>query len=104
MNPVVARSYAGVYRQRGKLTPEPCVECGEAEVQMHHPDYARPLEVVWLCEPCHARKHGRRPARVPYRDERPCPRCGGHRDKPEQRYCRACHAAYMRQWRAERKT
>jgi hypothetical protein len=26
----------------------------QRRVEMHHPDYARPLLVVWLCKPCHA--------------------------------------------------
>lgn len=28
-----------------------------------------------------------------------CSRCGGPRDNPGQRYCLACFAAYMRDWR-----
>jgi hypothetical protein len=48
-----ARSYAGVYKRRGKLTPQPCVCCGEPEAEMHHPDYELPLEVVWLCSKHH---------------------------------------------------
>jgi hypothetical protein len=28
-----------------------------------------------------------------------CSRCGGPRDRPGQRYCRSCHAAYKRNWR-----
>lgn len=28
-----------------------------------------------------------------------CSRCGGYRDKPGHRWCRRCHAAYMREWR-----
>ena len=48
-----ARSYAGVYKRRGKLIPQPCAICGSPNVEMHHPDYDRPLEVVWLCKPHH---------------------------------------------------
>lgn len=29
-----------------------------------------------------------------------CSRCGSPRDRPGQRYCRACHNAYQRAWRA----
>src|SRR6266516_5806487 len=46
------RSYANVYKRRGKLTPEPCKECGK-KAQMHHPDYSRPIAVEWLCRECH---------------------------------------------------
>lgn len=53
----IARSYAGVYKRRGKLTPEPCEACGFSDVQMHHDDYARPLAVRWLCRECHQRLH-----------------------------------------------
>lgn len=44
----------------GKLKRKPCQQCGSAEyVHKHHPDYSKPLEVVWLCARCHARTtHG----------------------------------------------
>jgi hypothetical protein len=29
-----------------------------------------------------------------------CSRCGKARDREGQRYCRACHADYVREWRA----
>jgi hypothetical protein len=51
-----ARSYAGVYKRRGHIVPEPCQECGEA-AEMHHPDYSRPLKVVWLCRRHHLQLH-----------------------------------------------
>lgn len=41
----------------GKLTKTPCHVCGELEVQGHHPDYSRPLNVVWLCRQHHHEIH-----------------------------------------------
>jgi hypothetical protein len=40
----------------GKLTkPALCEGCGlPRRLDKHHPDYAQPLLVVWLCKPCHA--------------------------------------------------
>jgi hypothetical protein len=52
-----ARSYARVYLRRGKLAAEPCVVCGAVPAQMHHPDYAKPLEVVWFCALHHRELH-----------------------------------------------
>lgn len=52
----IARSYAGVYKRRGRLMPEPC-PCGEEKAEMHHPDYDKPLEVQWLCRECHLELH-----------------------------------------------
>ena len=51
-----ARSYASVYFRRGKLAAEPC-KCGSYDVEKHHPDYSKPLEVIWLCRPCHLALH-----------------------------------------------
>jgi hypothetical protein len=52
-----ARSFARVYRKRGRLRQKPCRHCGDAKSERHHPDYARPLFVIWLCRPCHLRLH-----------------------------------------------
>lgn len=38
---------------------------------------------------------------VPDRRKHPCSRCGGPRNVPGQAYCRACHAASMREQRAK---
>lgn len=45
-----------------KLVPQPCVHCGAHEqIQAHHPDYAKPLDVVWCCFKCHREiEHGQR--------------------------------------------
>lgn len=52
-----ARSYAGVYLRRGKLIPQPCKRCKAEKAEMHHPDYSQPLNVIWLCRPCHLYLH-----------------------------------------------
>ena len=43
----------------GKLVRAPCVVCGEDLVEAHHPDYSKPLEVVWLCHTHHLEVHGK---------------------------------------------
>lgn len=41
-----------------KIAKEPCALCGTTEhVHGHHRDYAKPLDVVWLCAKCHGRVH-----------------------------------------------
>lgn len=45
----------------GKLVKQPCEVCGNAEVHAHHPDYDKPLDVMWLCAEHHSlwhREHG----------------------------------------------
>lgn len=40
----------------GKITrPANCVRCSKctADLEAHHPDYSKPLDVQWLCVPCH---------------------------------------------------
>jgi len=44
--------------------PDRCQACGEPaspalRIEMHHPDYARPLDVRFLCSLCHGREHQR---------------------------------------------
>lgn len=51
------RSYAGVYRKRGAIPKQPCTVCGSADSEMHHPDHEQPLQVTWLCRPCHLAWH-----------------------------------------------
>lgn len=38
--------------------PGACATCGaRCTPHAHHVDYARPLDVEWLCVPCHSRRH-----------------------------------------------
>jgi hypothetical protein len=41
----------------GKLMRLPCWVCGCEAVEGHHPDYSRPLEVIWLCKAHHQELH-----------------------------------------------
>lgn len=43
----------------GRLNKKPCAFCGHAQtVEAHHHDYSKPLDVTWLCKPCHRKFHG----------------------------------------------
>ncbi len=41
----------------GRLLKLPCLICGDVRVEGHHPDYDRPLDVVWLCHSHHKQTH-----------------------------------------------
>ena len=41
----------------GRLLKMDCAFCGVSKTVAHHHDYSRPLDVTWLCSPCHARFH-----------------------------------------------
>ena len=42
----------------GRLKKTDCETCGTNEnIQGHHDDYSKPLEVRWLCAKCHHRHH-----------------------------------------------
>lgn len=43
----------------GRLVALPCEVCGLAKAAAHHDDYARPLDVRWLCVFHHAEHHRR---------------------------------------------
>jgi hypothetical protein len=49
-----------VRRGRGLIVPPlSCLNCGAEKRALHghHPDYSKPLEVVWLCHICHMFLH-----------------------------------------------
>ena len=49
----VARALAS-----GVLLRLDCEHCGNPKSEAHHPNYSKPLDVVWLCLPCHRAEHG----------------------------------------------
>ena len=54
---VLARNAVAIALHSGKLERQPCERCGVTEVEAHHPDYSKPLEVVWLCTKHHSELH-----------------------------------------------
>jgi len=52
------KAHCKVYRaiKSGELLKESCF-CGEVEVEAHHEDYSKPLDVIWLCNPHHKQRH-----------------------------------------------
>ena len=52
------RSLADKALRDGRLKKQPCFFCGKTDqVEIHHPDYSKPLKVYWLCPVCHKRFH-----------------------------------------------
>ena len=53
----VAHSSVARAVRNGTLARQPCCRCGDAKTVAHHEDYDKPLEIVWLCQPCHKQRH-----------------------------------------------
>ena len=53
------KCHSAVFRavRNGDLNREPCCVCGATKSLAHHEDYDKPLEVMWLCQPCHKQRH-----------------------------------------------
>jgi hypothetical protein len=44
--------------KQGRIIKQPCEICGtESNVQAHHDDYSKPLDIRWLCQRHHADHH-----------------------------------------------
>lgn len=41
------------------IKPNTCQICGktDCEIQGHHHDYSKPLDVIWVCTECHGKLH-----------------------------------------------
>lgn len=38
--------------------PKSCSKCAETKnIEAHHEDYSKPLDVIWLCTKCHGERH-----------------------------------------------
>lgn len=61
-NPLMSAAQSAVRRaiKKGVLVRNTeCEFCGDStvKIQAHHDDHAKRLDVMWLCPPCHAKRH-----------------------------------------------
>lgn len=43
----------------GTVNKKPCKICGSNKSEAHHPNYQKPLDVIWLCDLHHKNEHKR---------------------------------------------
>ena len=53
----IARSRLRYALKIGKVQKTSCVFCGNEKSEAHHPDYSKPLYVIWLCKLHHELQH-----------------------------------------------
>ena len=41
----------------GAIVRGPCERCGRPDAYGHHENYDKKLDVTWLCQPCHKKRH-----------------------------------------------
>lgn len=53
-------AYTAALRSGELVRADECERCGARDTQIvgHHEDYSKPLDVMWLCHPCHGVRHG----------------------------------------------
>lgn len=52
-----AREIFNHYVRDKHIEKQPCEVCGNNEVEAHHDNYDKPLNVRWLCFKCHRKWH-----------------------------------------------
>lgn len=52
-----ARDLVNKALKNGSLSKKPCRVCLSSKSEAHHPDYDKPLEVIWLCRKHHRDEH-----------------------------------------------
>lgn len=52
-----AKVQVGRAVKKGTLIKQPCIKCGDVKVITHHPDYDKPLDVMWICRKHHREIH-----------------------------------------------
>jgi hypothetical protein len=52
--PLETKAIRQAVRSGRLVSPEKCsICCGTGRIEAHHNDYHKPLDVEWLCRPCH---------------------------------------------------
>lgn len=50
-------------RSKKLIRPTACPKCGSTKnIQAHHEDYSKPLDIMWLCQLCHKDHHQKKKA------------------------------------------
>lgn len=55
----IAHAKLAVAIRNGSVTRKPCEVCMSNNSEAHHPDYEKPLDVIWLCRIHHKAEHKR---------------------------------------------
>lgn len=86
----------------GLLVRMPCEVCGKSPTDGHHPDYTKPLDVVWLCRLHHLGLHAATRPKKPPKPRKPWPK-RVIRKKPVKYFAGYATLAKMRQlWKREK--
>ena len=56
---VRARAYVYYHKKIGEIKKENCLLCGNIKSQAHHLSYDDRSDIIWVCNKCHWRLHGR---------------------------------------------
>lgn len=56
---IAARAKVKHLCRTGKMQRGNCTKCDAPNAHAHHHDYSKPLDVIWLCPPCHGLEHRR---------------------------------------------